>query len=168
VSVARVYVASPYGFSVATKGFYGELFERIRAAGLEPIDPWKHRGVPAKLRAARQLPPGAGRREAFPAVKRCVGEDNAEKIEQADGVLAILDGVDVDSGTASEIGFAAALGKPIVGLRLDIRQTGDNEGAAINMQVEYFIDTSGGKVVRSIGRANALISRLIHGGSASG
>lgn len=33
--------------------------------------------------------------------------------------FAVLDGVDVDSGTAWEIGYAYARGKPIIGLRTD-------------------------------------------------
>jgi nucleoside 2-deoxyribosyltransferase len=163
--MATVYVASPYGFSLATKGFYTELLGHIGDAGFVPSDPWKHRGVRGELKAATKLPPGSERRNAFRAVNKRVGEANADKIKKADAVLAILDGVDVDSGTASEIGFAAALGKPIVGLRLDTRQAGDNEGAVINMQVEYFIGAGGGRIVGSIGQASSLIKRLVRGGT---
>jgi nucleoside 2-deoxyribosyltransferase len=46
---------------------------------------------------------------------------NALAIRNAKLVLAVLDGVDVDSGTASEIGFAYACGKPIAGIRTDFR-----------------------------------------------
>jgi nucleoside 2-deoxyribosyltransferase len=40
-----------------------------------------------------------------------LGGDNARAIEQSQVVVAVLDGPDVDSGTASEVGYAAALGK---------------------------------------------------------
>ncbi|MCC6944247.1 MAG: nucleoside 2-deoxyribosyltransferase, partial [Thermomicrobiales bacterium] len=61
-------------------------------------------------------------------------------------MVAILDGVDVDSGTAAEIGYAFARGKHIEGLRTDWRLTGDNEGSLVNLQVQYFIEASGGSV----------------------
>lgn len=83
-------------------------------------------------------------------------------IDLADGLLAVLDGVDVDSGTAAEIGFAASRGKPIVGLRLDVRQTGDNEGAVVNLQVEHFIASSGGGITRTLDAAVALLARLLN------
>jgi nucleoside 2-deoxyribosyltransferase len=63
----------------------------------------------------------------------------------------VLDGVDVDSGTASEIAFAYALGKRVFGLRTDFRLTGDNEAALVNLQVRYWIDASGGSAVTSLG-----------------
>lgn len=103
------------------------------------------------------------RNEALRAINRRLGAANAADIQRADAVLAVLDGVDVDSGTAAEIGFAAALGKPIVGLRLDTRQTGDNEGAVVNLQVEHFILAGRGRIVRSAREAIDLLSLLAGG-----
>jgi nucleoside 2-deoxyribosyltransferase len=74
--------------------------------------------------------------------------------------LAILDGTDVDSGTASEVGFAAALGKRVVGLRLDSRVTGDNRAAQINLQVEAFVQQNGGDVVHTLDEAIILLRQL--------
>ena len=62
----------------------------------------------------------------------------------------MLDGTDVDSGTAAEIGYAFAKGKRIVGYRGDFRLSADNEGSLVNLQVEYFIHASGGRIVSSI------------------
>ena len=59
----------------------------------------------------------------------------------------MLDGADVDSGTAAEIGYAFARGKLIVGYRGDFRVSADNEGALVNLQVEFFIRESGGTIV---------------------
>jgi nucleoside 2-deoxyribosyltransferase len=59
----------------------------------------------------------------------------------------VLDGTDVDSGTASEIGYAYARGKLIVGYRGDFRLSSDNEGGIVNLQVEHFIRASGGTIV---------------------
>ena len=61
--------------------------------------------------------------------------------------VAVLDGTDVDSGTAAEIGYAFARGKLIVGYRGDFRLSADNEGSTVNLQVEYFIRASGGTIV---------------------
>lgn len=71
----------------------------------------------------------------------------------AEGVLAVLDGSDVDSGTASEIGYAAALNKIVVGLRTDFRMAGDNPDTPVNLQVLHFITASGGRFVTSIAAA---------------
>ena len=115
----------------------------VTAAGLEPLDPWD---LPADLRAVFDLPHGSDRSERLREANRAVGRRNAELIRQSAGVLAVLDGYDVDSGTAAEIGYAAALEKPIVGMRTDLRVTGDNEATIVNLQVEWFILESGGQL----------------------
>ena len=46
-------------------------------------------------------------------------------LEQADLVVAVLDGPDVDSGTAFEVGYAHARGVPIIGIRTDFRKSQD-------------------------------------------
>lgn len=61
-----------------------------------------------------------------------------------------MDGAEIDICTASEIGYAFALGKKILGYRGDFRLTGDSPGNTVNFQVEYFIRKSGGTVARSI------------------
>jgi len=47
-------------------------------------------------------------------------------------LIAILDGSDVGSGTAFEIGFAYAQNIKIIGLRTDFRNCGDVEGFGMN------------------------------------
>ncbi|MDR1533629.1 MAG: nucleoside 2-deoxyribosyltransferase [Planctomycetota bacterium] len=44
-----------------------------------------------------------------------------EALDASDAVLATLDGAEVDSGVAWEVGYAYARGKPVVGLRTDYR-----------------------------------------------
>jgi nucleoside 2-deoxyribosyltransferase len=142
--VPSVYVASPLGFSPATRGFYDDvILPAIVAAGWTPHDPWADLdgSVEASFRDAGWMSPES-RIQALKQINRKLGQSNESLIRSADALFAILDGVDVDSGTASEIGFAAALSKPIVGLRLDMRRTGDNDGAVVNLQVQHWI--SGG------------------------
>jgi nucleoside 2-deoxyribosyltransferase len=166
--MVTVYVASPLGFSLATKAFYEfELLPAIRAAELEPLDPWDDPAAEEAIAAALALPVSEARLEALREVNRRLGAANAASIERADAVLAVLDGADVDSGTAAEIGFAAALGKPVVGLRLDVRQAGDNEATIVNLQVEHFIAASGGRIARSLPDAIASLSAVAQGLRAS-
>ena len=141
----KIYVASPLGFSVPTRMYYeSELLPRIAGAGFEALDPWA-------------LPAGASFDD--PVDPMVIGNKNERMIQAAAGVLAVLDGPDVDSGTASEIGYAAALGKPVVGYRTDLRQSGE-DGATVNLQVEYFVRVTGGSITSSLDAALELLNDL--------
>ncbi len=59
---------------------------------------------------------------------------NVAAIKKSDMVVAVIDGTDVDSGTAWEIGYAFANGIPVVGLRTDFRTLGI-EGT-VNLMIE--------------------------------
>jgi nucleoside 2-deoxyribosyltransferase len=162
-AVPTAYIASPLGFSAATVSYYsGILLPAVRAVGVEPLDPWADAGAPAQFAAAFALPAGPAQVQALRRINARLGLANARMIDAADGLLAVLDGVDVDSGTAAEVGFAAARGKPVVGLRLDTRRTGDNDGASVNLQVEYFILASGGQVLRELDEALAALAALLN------
>lgn len=54
--------------------------------------------------------------------------DCRDHLDQADLVLAVLDGADPDSGTCWEVGYAYAKQTPIIGLRTDWRP-GEDAGA---------------------------------------
>lgn len=138
----KIYIASPLGFSEASRNFYyGRLLSLVREYGFEVLDPWD---------AGIEPPAPEAEKDVWDRFNMLTGERNRKMIESGDGVLAVLDGTDVDSGTASEIGYAFALGKRILGYRGDFRLTGDNPGSTVNLQVEYFIRKSGGTIVRSI------------------
>ncbi|MDL5504071.1 MAG: nucleoside 2-deoxyribosyltransferase, partial [Candidatus Methanoperedens sp.] len=51
--------------------------------------------------------------------QKIIFDKNLKGIENSDIIIAVIDGVDVDSGTAWEIGFAFAKAKPVLGLRTD-------------------------------------------------
>ncbi len=57
-------------------------------------------------------------------------------IDDCDAVVALLDGVQVDDGTAWEIGYAYAKGKPVVGIRTDFRNAGDTAHGCVNAMIE--------------------------------
>lgn len=161
----KVYIASPLGFAASTLGYYKrELLPSLMKAGYVPLDPWQD--PDGQIANAFAEAEAKGSREqatnALETVDMSMGLRNARLIEEADAVLAVLDGPDVDSGTASEIGFASAHGKPIVGLRTDTRRTGENGGVVVNLQVEYFIRSTGGRVVRQLEQAMAVLQQVLH------
>ncbi len=125
--MVKIYLASPLGFAESTRHFMEHLIERI-APHVEVTNPWDDTRFEQEFARIAELD---SRREAHAALIRInteLGRANAESIRSANGVVGILDGADVDSGTASEIGYAYALGKRCYGLRTDFRLAGDNPG----------------------------------------
>jgi Nucleoside 2-deoxyribosyltransferase len=57
-------------------------------------------------------------------------------IDRCTYMLALLDGSQVDDGTAWEIGYAYAKGLPIYGIRTDFRQSGDTKFGRVNSMIE--------------------------------
>jgi len=141
-------MAGPLGFSEAGRHFYeAVLVPFVKGLGYEVLDPWALTDK-RRIEAVRRMPYGPRRRAAWGTLNRRMAAANRAAIDRAQGVVAILDGSDVDSGTAAEIGYAFARGKPIVGYRGDFRLSADNEGSPVNLQVEYFIRQSGGTIVQ--------------------
>jgi len=68
-------------------------------------------------------------------------------------VVALLDGPQVDDGTAWEIGYAHARGIPVIGIRTDFRRAGDVPGAAVNAMIHASCEV----IVRSV---DALVELL--------
>jgi len=145
----KVYFASPLGFAESTRYFMSMVEDQLSACGYTVLNPW-HLADPKLFEAATRIEDPEQRRSALHEVNMKVASKNEEAIRECDLVVAVLDGVDVDSGTASEIGFAYALGKRIYGYRGDFRMAGDNEGSLVNLQVEYWIENSGGCIVRNL------------------
>jgi nucleoside 2-deoxyribosyltransferase len=143
----RIYLASPLGFSEAGRHFYrGVLVPFVEGLGLEVLDPWSLTDA-RRIEAVQALSYGRAKRDAWRRLNMAMGATNQAAIDRAHAVLAVLDGVDVDSGTAAEIGYAFGRGKLILGYRGDFRLSADNEGSTVNLQVEYFIRQSGGDIV---------------------
>ncbi|MCU0268336.1 MAG: nucleoside 2-deoxyribosyltransferase [Acidimicrobiales bacterium] len=160
--MVSVYVAGPQGFTEPGRRWHDEvLLPALRAAGLDPLDPWAHPEDP--IGTALAITDPVERHRALRVANAAVGGRNADLIEAAVGVLAMLDGTDVDSGTAAEIGYAAARGLPVVGLRTDVRPGGDNEAAAVNLQVQWFVERHGGRVVSRLDDAVQLLASLVRG-----
>ena len=155
----RIYLAGPLGFSEAGRAFHQTVLKpRIEALRHETLDPWTLND-PAQITAVANLPYGPEKRERWRALNGRIGRNNTEAIDACDLVFAVLDGTDVDSGTAAEIGYAYARGKTILGYRGDFRLSADNEGSTVNLQVEYFIHASGGRIITAIAELEEALAR---------
>lgn len=156
----KLYIASPYGFSEAGRVFYRSWLIPLLAKEHQIIDPWSLVD-PQLISRTAEMPYGPEKRAAWEVVNAIIGLQNQEGIDRADAVLAILDGTDVDSGTAAEVGYAFAKGKLIIGYRGDFRLARDNDGGTVNLQVEHFIRASGGTIVTSQSNILAALRRPV-------
>ncbi|MBI2628984.1 nucleoside 2-deoxyribosyltransferase [Candidatus Pacearchaeota archaeon] len=156
-----LYIASPLGFSEAGRYFlYERLVPLVEKEGFEVLDPWKL--TPPKLmEQALAIRDESRRIDRLKEVNKIIGKNNEEAIRKSNGLLAILDGQEVDSGVASEIGFGYALGKLILAYRNDFRLSGKNQATSVNLQVEYFVRASGGVFVPSLSDLERELSALL-------
>src|SRR6185437_15313521 len=136
-----LYPAGPGGFAEATRPFHQKVVEVIKRMGAEVRDPWVL--TPAEeIAAVQSLPLSPEAIMEWEKLNQKIGERNYHAICQSTGIVANCDGVDVDSGTAIEMGIGFARGLPILGYRGDFRLARDNWGGNVNLQVEYFIKNS--------------------------
>lgn len=131
----RCYVAGPLGFTEAGRDYYRSTYLPALATVVDPVDPW----------ALATTPAGADQRE----LALTIGRRNTEAIRSCRLLVADLDGQELDSGTAAEVGYGAAAGLICFGLRTDLRQSGE-VGVVVNLQVETFIVDSGGQIAATL------------------
>ena len=157
----RVYLASPLGFSEAGKLFYYEkLIPMVVGVGFEVLDPWVLT-TEKTLQPAILSPYGPKKRNAWQKINKIIGRNNVKAIRKSNLIIAVLDGVDVDSGTASEVGYGVALGRPVIGYRGDFRLSGDNEGSTVNLQVEYFIKLNRGTITTNLNELKNILKHYL-------
>jgi nucleoside 2-deoxyribosyltransferase len=173
----KIYLAGPLGFSEVGRAYHdGTIVPEVKRLGHVPLDPWSDdpppgidsgfaaeiRRLAAEIRAAQAMTYGPAKRDVWRKLNPRIGAKNRNLIDACDLVFAVLDGVDVDSGTAAEMGYAFAKGKPILGYRGDFRLSADNDGSMVNLQVEYFIRASGGTIVTQMGDLAAALAAIPH------
>jgi nucleoside 2-deoxyribosyltransferase len=129
-----VYVAGPL-FDDGERWWIEEVERRVVAAGFTTFLP--HRDNPAKT--ADNV--------------RTIFENDRGAIDRCELVVASLNGVTTDDGTAWEIGYAYALNKPVVGIFTDWRRRFDDE--VVNLMIECSIDA----LVRSLDELDAELAR---------
>jgi nucleoside 2-deoxyribosyltransferase len=148
----QIYLASPYGFSEATRPFMSEtLISVLKSHGHTVRNPWDlPPDLSDGLTAAWSIRDYQSRQTHLANINARIGERNEMTIRECDLVVAVLDGQEVDSGVAAEVGFACAIGKRIIGYRGDFRLSGENIGCRVNLQVQYFVEKSGGSIASSL------------------
>ena len=110
----KIYLAGPL-FTTPEREFNAQLATRLRAAGHEVYAPEEN---PASERTGKAI-----------FLQDLAGLDWAE------GVVAMMDGADPDSGTSWECGYAYATKKPVVLFRSDSRVSGDADDIPYNMML---------------------------------
>jgi len=166
--VGSVYVSSPLGFSDLGRIALNQLYAQLSSDGMEIRDPWDwpgQRDPTVKIKTADLLLTarlgGEGRDWS---VSHEIAARNVTELLAADVVLAVLDGADVDSGVAAEVGYAVASRKPVIGLRTDDRATADSDGYLVNLQLTHLISHSGpphGCIVTSVLQAVDELKRVL-------
>ena len=61
---------------------------------------------------------------------------NLQALDECDLMVAILDGPQVDDGSAWEIGYFFSQGKSVLGIRTDFRRAGEHEHSRVNLMIE--------------------------------
>ena len=130
-----IYLAGPL-FTEAERDWHrktkGLLLEQASRRGQTVEIIWPYELITPEEIAAFGV---GGRAEIF---RRCKAE-----LDRADVLIALLDGTQVDDGTAWEIGYfyaTKAAQAKIVGIRTDFRRAGESEQAIVNAMVEMACD----------------------------
>lgn len=112
--MARIYLAGPL-FTAAEQKWNGDLTWALQKLGHSVFLPqaWEPRNESA--------------REVFLR--------DTDEIATSDFVVANVDGPDVDSGTAWELGYAYSLGIPIIIHRTDIRKNEEMPNEMVNLMI---------------------------------
>jgi nucleoside 2-deoxyribosyltransferase len=133
----RAYIAGPL-FNEGERWWNDQIDARVRKLGFETYIP-QNDGV--KLENKDDVPK--------------IFESDKNALLQADVVVANLDGMDVDSGTAWEIGFAEGLGKHCVGVYTDWRL--HFKFQTVNLMIQCSID----KVVPSLDDLETYLKQML-------
>jgi nucleoside 2-deoxyribosyltransferase len=116
----HVYVGGPL-FNEGERWWNAEIDSRVRKHGFTTYIPQRDG---TKLAHKSDVPK--------------IFEEDKNAIMQADLIVANLDGMDVDAGTAWELGFAHASGKHIVGVYTDWRL--HFKWQTVNLMIQCSVD----------------------------
>ena len=116
----RAYIAGPL-FNEGERWWNSEIDSRVRKLGFTTYIPQRD-GV--KLKNQSDVPK--------------IFASDTDALTQADLIVANLDGMDVDAGTAWELGFAKGLGKHCVGVYTDWREHFKYQ--TVNLMIQCSVD----------------------------
>jgi len=118
VKCVKVFLATPL-FNEAEREFNSSIAKRLRENGFEV---WLAQEAPFIKQGTHKE-------------KKAIYEGDILALKTSDAVVAVLDGIEVDSGVAYEIGYAKALDKPIIGLKTDYRTFSEIEEVNLMLEV---------------------------------
>lgn len=67
---------------------------------------------------------------------KMIAKLDTDNLLESDFLIAVIDGVEIDAGVATEIGIFSTTGKPIIGLYTDVRQQGRDNAKKIEALIE--------------------------------
>ena len=137
--VRNVFLAAPL-FCLSERQFNSVVAERLRQSGFKV---WLAQEVGLFEHGSLEE-------------KRKVFTGDLLALESCDIVVALLDGVDVDTGVAFELGYAHALKKPLVGLKTDYRTFSRIE------EVNLMLEVPLGRLCRSVDEVVEMLKKLEH------
>ena len=70
------------------------------------------------------------------ALPEQIFQANLQALSECDVMVAMLDGPQVDDGTAWEMGYFFMQGKKILGIRTDLRRAGETDNSRVNLMIE--------------------------------
>jgi len=123
----KIYLAGPL-FSESERGWLSEIRDRIEKVdqGISVI--WPYELIPPEnVNSSSEQ----GKQEIFQICK--------SYLDKVDVLVCVLDGPQVDDGTAWEIGYFYCMHAnklPIIGIRTDFRNAGETEHSIVNAMIE--------------------------------
>jgi len=111
--IKKIYIAGPL-FNIHEKKYLEDIAEVLEGADFDCFLPHRDQtGVdPEELK----------NNEMSQASKDIIFQTDIEALKEADLIVALVTGQDIDSGTASEIGFMYANNKPVIAITAEERR----------------------------------------------
>lgn len=152
----RIYLAGPDVFFPGRDGIFRALKDQCDRAGMVGVAPTDAPVHESAVRGEDQL-------------AQAIYEGNVALLREADGCIANLQafrGLEPDSGTVFEVGFAVALGKPVVVYGVPEGTYAERVSAALACGRDAdgtLREKAGGAMVEGLGqRLNLMLSRSTH------
>lgn len=146
VTKKKIYIAGPL-FSSHERSFLEEIVKTLSEK--LSLDSIKDVFLPHR---------DAGEVDVHEKNKAFIFDEDIKRLGEADIIIALLDGPDVDSGTCIELGYAYSRGKEIFGILTDFRKWDEKESVKdINLMV-WGVCLRGSRIYKGVN--NELILNL--------
>jgi len=120
----KIYLAGPL-FSESERAWLADIKHQMETISPDIGVIWPYELIP------RDHPDGRDRKKIFELCR--------SHLDEVDVLVCVLDGSQVDDGTAWEIGYfycKHAHQLPIIGIRTDFRRAGETEHSVVNAMIE--------------------------------